>query len=230
MHHIKDLFLKNQSENAHKKFVRYSRGIFCGTLLRIRVSKTNIALNSSFHLCDEILDLIAKKIGMRKIEVKGTITKGCDLTNELEKLGVCVLKVSKNRGICTHLFSGEVCFEKFVSSVFMYKPLLNFETDEISYVTKSSYPKPNKEVKFDFCKVRLPLLMKKEIFENFLFDVKKDFKEILLTHKIEIEDIEMPKNCDFENAREFAKRKGTLTRKVEIKGETEIESEIDFCV
>ena len=70
-------------------------------------------------------------------------------------------------GIYTHFFSGDVCFEAFVSSTFAYKPLLNFKTDEISYTTKNSYPKPNKEIKKDFCKVQLPVSMSKNIFKIF---------------------------------------------------------------
>ena len=104
MHYIKDLFLKNQNENTHKKFVRYSKGFFCGLFLKIKFSNKDIKLRSSFHICDEILDLISKKIGQKKVFVEGTIIKNCDLTQIIEEQGVGMSKSFKKYGNLYTLF------------------------------------------------------------------------------------------------------------------------------
>lgn len=39
MHYIKDVFKKQETEHAHNKFIRYSKGNFVGPIINIKVSK-----------------------------------------------------------------------------------------------------------------------------------------------------------------------------------------------
>jgi hypothetical protein len=112
-----------------------------------------------------------------------------------------------------------------------YHILISFKTNDIKLSTKSKYPKPNKEFTNDFCKAIFPLSMAKKLLEEFAFDVKeKNVKDILIRHEIIINDIELPKVENFDEARRLAKRIGIIKRYVSINGGDEKMTEIKVKV
>jgi hypothetical protein len=231
MHYIKDVFESKATEHAHLKFTRYSKGVFVGPLLSLKFSKSGIKVKSSFHFVDELLILLAEVLKEKVVFVGGSVVWNKDLTPDFNKLGIKYSKVSKSRGIFKYVLANEVNFKDFVTYFGKYNLLLNIKDEDASLVTKTSPPKPNKEVSTDFCKVSLPLSMEKRVREEFLFDIKeKNFKEVQIAHEILIEDIILPENAqDFEEARRLARRVGLLKRVITIDGQQKI-SECKFDI
>lgn len=232
MHYIKDIVEGKNTEAAHNKLLRYSKGDFVGPLLRIKVSKNDLKVNGSFHFVDEFLDIVSRVLGDKVVHVGGSVVWNRDLTEEFGKLGVRHSKVSKSRGIFKYVLDNEINVKDFFDSMGKFNLLLTIKQPDVALVTKSTFPKPNKEISNDFCKCVFPLSYKDLILDEFAFDVKdKDFKEVYIEHRILIDDILLPKDApDFETARRLATRKGKLIRKVTIDNGNTVETEFEFNV
>ena len=219
MHYIKDIFEGKETEHAHNKFIRYSKGNFIGPLMKIRFSKANIKIGASFHFTDELLKLLAKIIGNKMVHIKGFLIWNADLSEELASLGIKYSKVSKSRGIFKYTLENEVALKDFVETMGSFNLLITVKVDDISLTTKSSFPKPNKPFGADFCKATLPVSFQKEIMKEFAYDIKEDkIKVIEIKHEIDINNIDLPQIEDFEKARREAKREGELRRYTSING------------
>lgn len=232
MHYIKDVFENRQTEHAHSKFVRYSKGDFVGPLLKVKFQAKNIKIYASFHFVDELLLLLSDYFGNEVVHIKGTILWNLDLTKELSSLGIKYSKLSKSRGIFKYTLDNDVKFKDFVETMSRYNLLVNIKTDEVSLVTKTSFPKPNKEFTNDFCKATFPKELEKTFKNEFLFDVKDiEIKEANIVHRIIVRDIHLPKDyTNFEEARHNATREGTLTRDIELNQKEKRNSKIEFNV
>lgn len=230
MHYIKDIFEGNITEHAHNKFVRYSKGSFVGPLMNIKIMSAGVKIGASFHFVDELLMLAVEVIGNRNVHVKGSLVWNSDLGRELGDLGIKYSKVTKSRGIFKYVLDNEVPFKEFVNAFKSYHLLLTVKEDDLTFVTKSSFPKPNKEFGPDFIKAKFPKDFVDRIMEEFAFDCNQKVKDISISHHINIDDIELPKNSkNFEEARKLAIRKGTILRIVEIDGDAN-EKTIDVAV
>jgi hypothetical protein len=233
MHYLKDIFENRQTEHAHQKFTRYSKGEFVGPLINIKFGNTQTKINTSFHLVDELLSLLAEIIGDKILHIKGSLVWNKDLGSEFAKLGIMYSKVTKSRGIYKYVLDNDVNFRDFVTYLGKYNLLLTVKDEDsnISFVTKTNYPKPNKEISADFCKVGIPSKYSKRFVEELAFDVKdKILKEINIRNLFLVQDIDLPKDIDdFEQARRLAKRVGKIKREVTVDGKKE-EKEIDFSV
>lgn len=233
MHYIKDIFEKKVTPHSHDKFVRYSKGDFIGPLLKIKVSKTEVKLSTSFHFIDELLILLSEVLNDNMVHVKGSLIWNQDLSPDMAKLGIKYSKVTKSRGIFKYQLENDVPFKQFVETMNNYNVLVSLKTDEVSLTTKSSFPKPNKEFTADFCKAVFPLKMLDRILEEFAFDVKdkKKVKDVNISHRIKVEDIILPSDApDFETARREAKRVGKLDRVISVNGGEEVHSTINFNI
>lgn len=231
MHYLKDIFNKVDSEHAHNKFIRYSKGKFIGPKIKIKVTKNGIKLNGSFHLVDELLMLMAEYLKNREVLVKGTLSWNKDLSPELEQTGIKYLKVTKSRGIFNYTLENTIKFKEFVDTLGDYHILISFKEEDITLSTKPKFPKPNKDITNDFCKTNFPQSMAKKILSEFAFDVKQDnIKEILITNDIIVEDIKLPDIDNFEEARKLAKRAGTIKREVIVNGGEPVVSEVKFNI
>ena len=231
MHYIKDIIEKKNTEHAHNKFIRYSKGNFIGPLMKIRFSKQNIKIGASFHFTDELLRLLVEKIGNEVVHIKGFIIWNGDLSEDLASLGIKYSKVSKSRGIFKYTIDNEAPLKDFMDKMGNYNLLLTVKTEELSLTTKSAFPKPNKPFGPDFCKVTLPIEFRESILREFAFDVKEEkLKVIEIKHEIDINDIHLPDIDDFEKARRLAKREGKLRRYVSINGSEFSETKLDFNI
>jgi hypothetical protein len=217
MHYIKDIFEGNITKHAHDKFIRYSRGSFIGPLLKIKFTSNSVKLNASFHYVDEIVKLASEYLGNVPVHMKGSLVWNQDLSTQLFNLGIKYSKVSKSRGIFKYTLDNEIKIVDFIENMGNFNFLVSFKTGEVQIVTKSSFPKPNKEFTNDFCKATFPISLKDKILKEFAFDInedKKKIKEINIKHNILISDLELPNIEDFERARREAKRIGELTREI----------------
>lgn len=231
MHYIKDIFEGKKTQHAHNKFVRYSKGSFVGPLLQIKQNPSSIKVNTSFHLVDELLHLIAEVLGNEVVRVKGSIVWNTDLTEELAQHGIKYSKVTKTRGIFKYVLDNDVHFKDFVDTMSGYNILLSVKHPKVSISSKSAFPKPNKEFTSDFCKCEFPKEMASRIFEEFAFDInEKSPKTIIIEHHIDVNDIKLPQDSQtFEEARRLATREGSIKRKITVDG-TLKESSTDFSV
>lgn len=231
MHYIKDIFNKKDTEHAHNKFIRYSKGVFIGPLLEVKIAKTQVKLKASFHFVDELLFLLAEILGNKIVHITGTISWNTDLSSDLAKLGIKYSKVSKARGIFKYELENDVAMKDFIDLMGKYHILITIKTDDISFVTKSSFPKPNKEFTADFCKVTLPGTFTKRILEEFAFDIAdKNIKEVSIQHKIVVDNIELPNIDDFDKARRLAKRSGVITRTIGFNGNESVVTDCKFKI
>jgi hypothetical protein len=234
MHYLKDVFEGVKSQHAHNKFIRYSKGEFVGALLKIKLTKNNVKVYGSFHLVDELLRIIADYLGNKIVHIKGSVVWNEDLSEKLASVGIKYSKVTKSRGIYKYILDNDVEIKDFVDKFNDYNLLLSFKLDNISYVTKSSFPKPNKEFSNDFCKVTLPIELKDKILDEFAFDLsdkeREKLKEVEISHKILIDDIDVPEAKNFEEARRKAIRKGTIERHIKINGSEEKSNKIKLEV
>lgn len=231
MHYIKDIFNKKTTEHAHDKFIRYSKGVFIGPLLEVKLSKTQVKIKASFHFVDELLFFMAEVLGNKIVHITGSLVWNTDLGEDLGKLGIKYAKVSKSRGIFKYDLDNDVAMKDFMDLMGKYHILATIKDGDISFVTKTSFPKPNKEFTADFCKVSLPGTIAKRVIEEFAFDVaEKNIKEISIKHKIVVEDIELPDIDDFDKARRVAKRVGTIERSIGINGAEPVITKIKFKV
>lgn len=220
MHYIKDIFENKVTQHAHQKFIRYSKGNFVGPLLKVKFSKTNVKLSASFHYIDELLLMLAEVLGDRVVHINGFLVWNSDLSSDLAKVGIKYSKVTKSRGIFKYVIDNDVNIKHFIETFNDYNLLINVKVDDISFVTKSSFPKPNKEFSHDFCKITFPANYANIIIEEFAFEVKeKNIKEFEVKHEIIITDIKIPQANTFDEARRLAKRIGTLKRTIIVNGE-----------
>ncbi len=231
MHYIKDVFENKKTQHAHNKFIRYSKGLFTGPLMIIRISKNNIKMGASVHYADELLGLLAEHIGNNIVHIKGSVVWNQDLGDKLLALGIKYSKVSKSRGIFKYLLDNDVDLKNFYDSFGQYNIIATIKGEDYSFVTKSTFPKPNKEFGPDFCKVMLPASFTKKVLEEFAFDIKdKKAKVIKISHKLNVTNINLPEKInDFDEARRQATREGTIERTTDVDG-VENKLEINFIV
>jgi hypothetical protein len=104
---------------------------------------------------------------------------------------------------------------------------LSFNLDDNELKIKPKAPKSAKpstktkdeEPKVDFCSLKTS---DKSIIEDLFFDFP-EFKEISITHTVEIKEIELPKTFKSpEEMREKAIRKGVIKRTIEVDGKKEV--------
>ncbi len=229
-HYIKNIFENKQNEKVHNKLIRYSKGFFEGPKIKIRKQKDNIKIKSSFHIVDELLELVVKYNTENIVLIKGVIIYNEDLEKKFEELGLKYVKVTKSRGIHKYELNHEVDIKKFFEVFNNYNPLVSFTTKDVKITTKKSFPKPNKEISDSFCYIQLPISAEKEVYESFCFDIKDEYPKFVdISHDIIVEEVIFPKTDleDFKEIRRLAKRKGKIKRYVKYDKKT-LESEATF--
>jgi hypothetical protein len=193
--------------------------------------KNSVKVNGSFHIASEILTLMAEYLGNREVEIKGNLSWNEDLSPKLANIGIKYLKVTKSRGIFNYVLQNVVKFKDFVENLGNYNLLVSFKEDDAKLTTKNKLPKPNKEIAKDFVKAVFPIEMKDRILDEFAFDVKdKNAKDILISHKIFVDNIELPKVETFDEARRLAVRSGKIVRKIAFDDGENVVSEKKYSI
>ena len=211
MNFIKKIFENKIDDLVHKQFTRFSKGQFERALITIKKSK-NLTIKTSYEFSNDFVDLIAQNT-KEKLQVTGKIISLKDLEPKIE---VKYQKKGKNfiSEINTTMEPEQLkrLYEDFKDQHLF----LTIKSKEFSLKTKTSIPKPGREVKDDFCKLTLPL----KFLDEFLFDVHQDFKEAKIKHTYIIEEIIIPKEYknNFQLARLNAKRKGKIIREIILNG------------
>lgn len=229
MNFIKKVFNGESDESVHLQFQKFSKGEFRNKAI-IEVKKTGkgYAIKTSAEFANELVRIVAEKLGEGKTNVKGAIVSTQDLTGEID------FKDKKQfQGVKRYLIDKEMSgsdiinlIDKFPKNFFA----LSFEVGNSKLKIKPKSPKSAKpgkggeKPKADFCNLKTT---DSTIAKSFVFE-KSNFKEAKINHTFFIEEIIMPKReTDFAKIRELAKRKGKIVREAMIDGE-EIKNEKEF--
>ncbi|MCK4647864.1 hypothetical protein KAT24_02970, partial [Candidatus Pacearchaeota archaeon] len=232
MNFIKKVFDGEVGEDVHLQFQKYSKGEFRNrALVRIKSSGKKYTIYTSAEFANDLVRIMAEKLGEEKTMVTGAIVSTNDLTRQLEFKGKKQFQGVK-RYIIENEMSGDEIIElldKLPKAFFA----LSFEAGEHRSVypklqndraklkikpkaPKSSKSKNKEAPKPDFCKL---VTKDKDIVNSFVFE-DSDFKEANINHTFMIDEIIIPEEIkqekDFAKIREMAKRKGKVIRNVVI--------------
>src|SRR3989344_3465400 len=229
MNFIKKIFDDAIDESVHLRFMKFSRGEFKNKAsVKVKKSGRKYSINTSAEFANELVRVMAEKLGERKTIVTGAIVSTSDLKNRID-----YKEIKQFQGVKRYLIDKEMSGTELITLLDEFPKTffaLTFNVDEENKLKiKPKAPKEGEEeeVVADFCKL---ITNDEKIGKSFVFE-KPDFKQAEFKHTFVIEDIvvsnELKKERDFALVREKAKRKGKITREGEIDGQ-KIKEEKEF--
>ena len=221
MNFIKKVFDNEIDEEVHLQFQKFSRGEFTNrALIKAKKVKNNYTIFTTAEFANELVRIIAKKLGDKKTHVTGAVISTLALDNELKFKTKKQFMGIKQYVIDEHMSGNEILdLVKKLPKVF-FALSFSSESGDILKIKakapKSAKPKTKEErPKPDFCKL---ITSDEKIVKDFIWE-KSGFKDALIIHDFMIKEIIAPKDeKDFAAAREKAKRKGIIVRRIEIDG------------
>ncbi len=231
MNFIKKIVDKEIDESVHLQFQKFSRGKFKNrAILKVKKSLDKYTINSSPEFSNELVRIMAEKLGNKKTSVTGAIISTSDLSDKIKFKEKKQFQGVKRYLIDNEMDRGEIfsLLNEFPKTFFA----LSFQIDEKNILKiKPKAPKTGKPGKGDekpkanFCKL---ITNDSRIGKSFIFE-KENFKSAEIEHDFIIEDIILPKTDekDIAKIREMAKRKGKIIRYSNIDG-IEIKKEYEF--
>jgi len=229
---IKKAFEKNFDDLVHLQFQKFSKGEFKDrAVIHAKNIKGKFSVNTTAEFANELVMIMAEKLGNNKTKVTGVIVSTKDLSSEIDFQDKKQFMGIKQYVINKEMTGNEILAlcKKMPTAFFA----LSFSANDSELFIKPKAPKsakPNmkgeKSVKPDFCKLKTT---DKNLIESMIFeDETKNFSTIEINHTFSIKDIILPSGeKDFAKIRELAKRKGTIIRKMVVDGK-EIEKRYDF--
>jgi hypothetical protein len=209
---IKKIFLEHCDEQVHRQFVRFGKGTFPGRAALNLQKGEKIKLGGSFEFANDFVNL-ASELGDAKFS-GGILSR-----EEISELGGGKKKTGVIGYAVENINSEKI--KEIRDKV--YTMLLDAEGPGISLKMKKKLPKPGKssELKIDdkFCILEADIKFWPQIRDFFMLP---DCKKAKIFHTYCISEIILPKGeKDFSKIRELAKRKGKITRKMNIDGREE---------
>ncbi|MCW8965487.1 MAG: hypothetical protein OQK82_02185 [Candidatus Pacearchaeota archaeon] len=229
MNFIKKIVDNQIDESVHLQFQKFSRGEFRDrAVIEAKNSKEKYTIKTSAEFANELVRIMAEKLGSEKTNVTGAIVSTNDLTGEID------FKEKKQfQGVKRYLIDKEMSGDEIINLLDKFPKTffaLTFDVGDDKLKIKPKAPKSGKpgkgdaEVKADFCSLKTT---DKKIAESFIFE-KPEFKQAKINHTFFVDSIKMPEGeKDFAKIREMSKRVGRILRKSEIDGEKK-EEEIEF--
>ncbi len=217
MNFIKKIFDGDFDELVHLQFQKFSKGEFKNrALIEVKKSGKKYTIKTSPEFANELVRVMAEKLGNEKTEVKGAIISTQDLKEELN-----FKEIKQFQGVKRYLIESEMSgseilglLNKFPKNFFA----LSFKVDEDILKIKPKAPKSGKPGKGDkkpkanFCSLKTT---NENIGKSFIFETP-DFKEAKINHTFFIDSIVIPEELkgskDFKEVREKSKRKGRILR------------------
>lgn len=226
MNFIKKIFDGESDNLVHLQFQKFSKGEFRNkAIIEAKKSGNKYAIKTSPEFANELVRIMAEKLGQEKTKVTGAIVSTLDLKDDLEFKDIKQFQGVK-RYIIDNEMSGEgilELIEKFPKNFFA----LSFSVGDDILKIKPKAPKSGKPgkgdeaPKADFCSIKTT---DSKIGESFIFE-DSNFKKAMVKHTFLIEEIviseELKKTNDFARMREEAKRKGKIIREIDIDGKKE---------
>ena len=223
MNFIKKIKDKKIDNSVHLQFQKFSRGNFKNrALINARKSKDKYTITTGPEFANELVRIVAEKLGENQTKVTGAIVSTSNLKDKIE-----FKEIKQFQGVKRYLIDYELSGKEILSLLNEFPKVffaLTFDSDENNKLKikpkapKSGKPgKGDKEPKADFCKLITNDL---EIGKSFVFE-KNEFKKAAIKHEFIIEKIIMPENSkemNFKEIRELSKRQGKIIRYSEIDG------------
>jgi hypothetical protein len=223
MNFIKKVFDNTIDEEVHQQFQKFSRGEFPNrALIKAKKVKDNYTMFTTSEFANELVRILAEKLGEEKAHVTGAVVSTLDLSEKLDFKSKKQFMGIKQYIIDTHISGHEITalLEKlpkvFFALSFSHKGnVLKIKAK----APKSAKPKTKNDApKPDFCKLTTS---DTDIAKSFVFE-KPDFKDAEISHDFIIEEIVVPEHLrqekDFLIVREKSKRKGKIIRRATIDG------------
>ena len=230
MNFIKKIFEDKVDEAVHAKFTRFSKGVFeRRAVYKVRISN-KIKINTTFEYVNDLVEFFFSLSD--KCKENGKILLREDIN--LEELGLEGVK-KKKRGFYEIEIDQELSkdqIQELSKKVYYFLLNLTFEGGELKIIQKLPRSSKGKEgkVKDKFCVAIIDSKYKREVMQDYLFDVKGNCKSAAAEHTFEINEIITPKNVEsHEEARLLAKRKGKVTRTLMVDKKEQI-SEKSFII
>lgn len=225
MHFLKQIFLGEKSPSeAHEKFVRYGKGEFEGSSIKIKKYGDSLKIKGSINYVNIIGEILLKNT--KEVTCSGKIYSKDNPKPILEEKEIEIKKEKKKKEVSSlQLNKGNYPSQKLLS---VYEELdgggdyllLNLKSPDGHLKSKNTLPKPGKVDK-KFFSASLPSSALTELEDEVAFDLEEDFKKLEISHLYHIEGFEIPEEYkgDYEKARIHAKRKGKIERNLKIDGE-----------
>lgn len=234
MNFMKKIFNGNVDGSVHSQFQKFSKGKFVNrALIEARKSGKKYTIKTSSEFANELVIMMAEKLGNEKALIKGAIVSTSDLKEELQPK-----EIKQFQGVKRYLIEKEMSGEEILGlmeklpKAFFALTFSHPETGE-SLKIKPKAPKSGKggkkgeKPKADFCTLKTG---DENILKDFVFETN-DFKKIEIIHTYIIDEVIIPEELknekDFSKVREGAIRKGRVLREAEVDGKI-INSEKDF--
>ncbi|MEK6826874.1 MAG: hypothetical protein AABX99_00115 [Nanoarchaeota archaeon] len=233
MNFIKKVFDKKIDEEVHLQFQKFSRGEFPNrAIVKVKKVKDKITISTTAEFANELVRLIAEKLGSNKTKVTGAIISTLDLGKQIDFNTRKQFMGIKQYGIERDMSGKEILemLEKFPKVFFA----LSFSSGEEVLKIKAKAPKSAKPKNKDeapapdFCKL---ITTDEKIAKDFVWETN-DFKLAEIYHDFIIESIVIPNSLkeekDFAVVREKSLRKGKILRRAIIDGkETKEEIQLE---
>ncbi len=232
MNFIKKIFDGEVDNLVHLQFQKFSKGEFRNkAIIEAKKSGNKYTIKTSPEFANEMVRVMAKKLGPGKKGITGAVISTMDLKDDLE-----FKNIKQFQGVKRYLIDNEMTGEEIIGLLEKFPKnffALSFSVDENVLKIKPKAPKSgkpgkgNEAPKADFCSLKTT---DTEIGKSFIFEVP-DFKKATVKHTLLIEEIvvseELKKTNDFARIREDAKRKGKVVRESEIDGKKD-KKEVEF--
>jgi hypothetical protein len=243
--HFLTRIINNQIDDAtHRRFVKFSTGEFDGPKILVNVKKKVVNFKASFDYQDFVMEFVINRVPNVDCSVKGNIFSSQDFSSELEMLGT---KMKKSTAIykaaVNTMVSSEKLRELYASIGDNSTILLSVKPSSGSWklAMKANFPKPMAAEAKDptnFCngavegseKVLQDLT--RELAPDFTGEIPLPFTSLSLTNIYHISELVFPENKEKlppKEVRMQSKRKGTLSRILEVDGQ-KLEKEVTFVV
>lgn len=227
MNFIKQIAKNKADKYTHNAFVRYGPGEFEKEEFIAKKVGKNIKIWAGFEWCNSLLRFVASFCS-GVVSINGTIPTTRDVKPELEKLGVDFEekrrygKKGSKYEIKTTLPADTV--RKLIDQLYDFYLMLDLKCGSYSVkMKKKETPKIGTRVE-KFVSAAIPAEHMKEFIDEYLFDCGvSGFKSAVIRHTYKIDRILVDDKLlqkDPLLARLQAKRKGTITRVIEVDGKT----------
>lgn len=218
MHYLRQVVSGGVDEWVHDRFIRYGKGAFDGPVISAEKKGKAVKVSASWEYATSLLGLFSSLEG--GIQVKGMVFAKRNLSGELKDF----LKISKEKKgkLYSAEVSGEIEAEALKGLLLMIPDasiLLDATHGKSRLKCKKKLPKPGSGQDDSFASAQLEERLFPLLREEFFFDVEGEFGKIRVSHKYRIDELVPPDGVsDSARIRLEAKRKGTLTRTVEVDG------------
>ena len=218
MDYIKDLVTgKSDQEHIHQKFVKYSKGTFCGPVITVKKAANSIKISGSYEYADTIAGLILRN-SSGKVSAAGNVFSKSEIETDY------AAKSKKRLGVCNTEIKGEADAKTLLDLYNANKEAtfyLDLQAEKAKLKTKKKPPRSGSEKDEEFFTATLDASMADAVANDICFDcAKKDYKEMKISHEFTISELVIPEEYrnDPAKARLNARRKGKIKRKTEVDG------------